>query len=72
MSPARGPLAAQILEGVLRKHSARIDRLAIAVFEQAQQSGEPVTMDLVKRAGIVRLFESACGSVDVSGLCGGT
>jgi hypothetical protein len=29
-------------------------------------------IDKVPRDGIVKLFENACGSVDVSGLCGGT
>jgi hypothetical protein len=31
------------------KFSQRTDRVAIQVFERAQQAGEPVTMGLVKR-----------------------
>jgi hypothetical protein len=44
--------------GCVPKFSQRTDRVAIAVFEQAQQIGEPVTMPLVNRV-IAELGEAA-------------
>ena len=40
------------------KFSQRTDRVAVRVFEQAQRSGEPVTMALVNRV-IAELGEEA-------------
>jgi hypothetical protein len=41
--------AAGAFTGMLVRRSSGVDELAIAVFEESQRSGEPVTMRLVKR-----------------------
>ena len=38
----------------------------------ANGGGALVNMRTPTTSGIVKLFENTCGSVDVSGLCGGT
>jgi hypothetical protein len=43
----------------VHKFSARTDRIAVRVFEQAQRSGEPVTMALVKSVIASELGEEA-------------
>ncbi|MGV0638252.1 hypothetical protein ABVK33_10065 [Mycobacterium kansasii] len=48
------------------RFSARTDRLAVEVFQRAQQSGQPVTMPLVK--AVIAELDAEASSQQVYGV----
>ena len=69
-------------DGGTRRYSdddlARLHRITELLAHEINLAGIARILDLEARNtqleydGIVKLFENTCGSVDVSGLCGGT